>query len=63
MAISKGKARLDISLKKESLDLITKFADAMGMTKSQFIEDVCISFIADVVKHQQELRKNSKKEA
>jgi hypothetical protein len=54
MAIAQNKTNIKITLSKNSLDLISKFADAMKMTKSEFIEEVCISFIADVVKQQQQ---------
>lgn len=61
MAISKNKKRVDISLRIECYDLISKFADAMNMTKSEFIEDVCVAFINDVVKQQEARRKQAKK--
>lgn len=57
MAISKEKTSVKISIHKRSLDLIDKFASAMKMSKSEFIESVCVTFIGDVVKKQQQMRK------
>lgn len=61
MPVSAKKTRLYITIKKESLDLFTKFSEALGMTKSEFMEDICLSFIQDVVKKQQERRKSQQK--
>lgn len=62
--LSKDKARLEISLKKESLELITMFADALNMKKSEFVEMVCLTFIQDVVKtNQAKTISKDKKEA
>ncbi len=58
--LSKEKARLEVSIKKESLDLITNFSKALGMKKSEFIEEVCLAFISDVCKKSKERRKNKK---
>lgn len=61
MAVSKNKTRVQVSMRKEALDLIEKFAEATNMTKSEFIEDVCLAFIKDVCTHQQKLREQAKK--
>lgn len=61
MAISKEKVNIKITLNKNSLDLISKFAEVTKMTKSEFIEEVCVTFIADVVKQQQEKRAKENK--
>lgn len=58
--VGKDKIRVSISMSKTHFDLISKFADAIKMTKSEFIEDVCVTFIGDVVKHQQEMNKKRK---
>ena len=60
MAIAQNKVNIKITLSKNSLDLISKFADAMKMTKSEFIEGVCVAFIGDVVKQHQQKAKQKK---
>lgn len=63
MAISKDKVRVSITLSKTALDLIDKFASATKFkSKSEFIESVCCTFIADVVNKQKaQNNKKSKK--
>ena len=57
----KDKVRLTISIHPQSLDLIGKFADGLKMSKSEFLEDVAMTFIKDVVTKAQDKRKNTKK--
>lgn len=59
MAISKDKTRLVVSMRKETADLIDKFAEATHMTKSEFVENVCIAFIKDVCETQKKMRKQA----
>ena len=60
MAISKEKKRVSITITKTADDLISKFAEALGMTKSKFVQDVCLTFIKDVVAKAEKKRKNKK---
>ena len=48
---------MTISMREESAKAISMFADALKMTKSEFIEDVVMTFIGDVAKKQAERRK------
>ena len=52
----KDKVRLTISIHPQSLDLIGKFADGLKMSKSEFLEDVAMTFIKDVVTKAQDKR-------
>ena len=61
MAISKNKKRFEISMDKNSYELISKFADAMHLTKSDFIESCCCAYIKEVIETQEMLRKQNKK--
>ena len=59
--VKEGKVRMTISMDKESANAINIFSDAMKMSKSEFVEDVCMAFIQDVAKKQAERRKKAKK--
>ena len=65
--ISKNKKRFEISMDKNSYELISKFSEAMHLTKSDFIESCCCAYIKEVIETQEMLRKhetkNQKKEA
>ena len=68
--IKKCNKRIMITMNKNSVDLISKFAQTLDLTMSQFIESVCCSHIISVVKeaeqerkHLKEKMKNEKKEA
>ena len=61
MPISKNKKRFEISMDKNSYELISKFADAMHLTKSDFIESCCCAYIKEVIEAQEMLRKQNKK--
>lgn len=63
MAISKDKKRFEISMDKKSYDLISKFSEAMHLTKSDFIESCCCMYIKSVVEYQtaQKEKENGKK--
>ena len=61
MAISKDKIRFEISMDKKSYDLISTFANAFKMRKSEFIECCCVNHIQKVVYYQEAQRKNKKK--
>ena len=55
MAINKERnARLTLTMNKNSIDLISKFASALNLTKSEFIESVCCNYIVRVVKQAEE---------
>ena len=61
--------RVHITMNKNSIDLIQKFASALNLTMSQFVESVCVSHIMTIVKsaekQRQELKEkveNNKKE-
>lgn len=60
MAVRKGKVVMTISMKEESAKAISMFADALKMKKSEFIEDVVMTFIGDVAKAQANRRKQEK---
>lgn len=59
--------RIMITMNKNSIDLIEKFASTLNLTMSQFIESVCCSHIISVVKQaekqRKELKEKVKKEA
>lgn len=61
MAVKKGKVRMTISMDAQSADAIKIFSDALKMTKSEFVEDVCMAFIHNVSVKQAERRKKAKK--
>ena len=44
-------ARLTLTMNKNSIDLIEKFATALNLTKSEFVESVCCNYIVQVVKN------------
>ena len=63
--VGKGKVRVTLTLSKKADELITGFSKAVHMKKSEFVEDVCCTFIGDVAKAQQQRRlkeKNAKKQ-
>ena len=60
MAVRKGKVVMTISMREESAKAIQMFADALKMNKSNFIEDVVMTFIGDVAKAQANRRKQEK---
>lgn len=60
MAVRKGKVVMTISMREESAKAIDMFANALKMSKSEFIEDVVMTFIGDVAKKQAERRKQEK---
>ena len=61
MPISKNKKRFEISMDKASYELISKFSEAMGLTKSDFIESCCCAYIKEVVESQEALRLQKEK--
>lgn len=61
MAVRKGKVVMTISMDEQSAKAIQIFAEALNMKKSEFIEDVCMTFIHDVAQKQAERRKKAKK--
>ena len=56
-------ARLTLTMNKNSIDLIDKFATALNLTKSEFVESVCCNYIVKVVKNAEEKRKAEKEKA
>ena len=54
--------RIMITMNKNSIDLIGKFAKTLNLTISQFIESVCCSHIISVVKSAEQKRKELKKQ-
>lgn len=54
---------LQITITKEAKEAISMFAEALKMTKSEFIESVCMTFISDVAKNSKKNRQKAKKEA
>lgn len=60
--IGKDMKRLTITMNKNSIDLIDKFATALNLTKSDFIESVCCNYIVQVVKKAEDQRKELIKE-
>ena len=61
MAVRKGKVVMTISMDEQSAKAIQIFAEALHMKKSEFIEDVCMTFIQDVSRKQAERRKKKAK--
>ena len=51
---------MTISMKEESAKAIQMFSEALKMSKSEFIEDVCLTFIHDVARKQASRRKEEK---
>lgn len=60
MAIKESKKRFEISMDKKSYELISKFSEAMHLTKSDFIESCCCMYIKSVVEYQTAKRKEKK---
>ena len=52
--------RVHITMNKNSIDLIQKFAKALKLTMSQFVESVCVSHIMSIVKSAEKQRKELK---
>ena len=52
--------RIMITMNKNSIDLIQKFATTLDLTMSQFIESVCCSHIISVIKQAEQQRKELK---
>ena len=52
---------MTISMDEQSAKAIQIFAEALHMKKSEFIEDVCMTFIHDVSQAQAERRKKKAK--
>ena len=63
MINKENNARLTLTMNKNSLDLIDKFATALNLTKSEFVESVCCNYIVKVVKNAEEKRKAEKEKA
>lgn len=59
MAVRKGKVVMTISMSEQSAKAIQIFAEALHMKKSEFIEDVCMTFIQDVSRQQTKRRKEA----
>lgn len=49
--------RIMITMNKNSIELISKFASSVNLTMSQFIESVCCSHIIHIVKEADKKRK------
>ena len=60
MAVRKGKVVMTISMSEQSAKAIEIFSEALNMKKSEFIEDVCMTFIQDVSRKQAQIRKEAK---
>ena len=60
MIDKKNNARLTLTMNKNSIDLIEKFATALNLTKSEFVESVCCNYIVQVVKNAEAKRKANK---
>ena len=61
--IKEDNVRISITMKKESLDCISIFAKQLKLSKSEFIECVCIKHIQDVCIAQERKRQLAKKNA
>lgn len=53
-------ARLTLTMNKNAIDLIDKFATTLGLSKSEFVESVCCNYIVQVVKNAENKRKAEK---
>lgn len=61
--IKKCNKRISITMNKQSIDLIEKFAKALNLSVSQFVESVCCSHIISVVKKADRERKELQEKA